>query len=33
MFASASGEAVTVGEVGLGLRKLYGTLPAGLVIR
>jgi NAD(P)-dependent dehydrogenase (short-subunit alcohol dehydrogenase family) len=30
---SASGQAVEVGELGVGLRKLYGTLPAGLVIR
>jgi NAD(P)-dependent dehydrogenase (short-subunit alcohol dehydrogenase family) len=33
MFESGSGQAVEVGEIGMGLRKLYGTLPAGLVIR
>lgn len=33
MFESASGQAVEVGEVGVGLRKLYGALPGGLVIR
>jgi NAD(P)-dependent dehydrogenase (short-subunit alcohol dehydrogenase family) len=29
-FTSASGEAVTVEELGMGLRKLYGVAPAGL---
>jgi NAD(P)-dependent dehydrogenase (short-subunit alcohol dehydrogenase family) len=33
MFESASHEAIEVGEVGMGLRKLYGTLPPGLVIK
>ncbi len=33
MFESAGHEAIEVGEVGMGLRKLYGTLPAGLVIK
>jgi NAD(P)-dependent dehydrogenase (short-subunit alcohol dehydrogenase family) len=32
-FESAGGQAVEIGEIGPGLRKLYGTLPAGLVIR
>jgi hypothetical protein len=29
-YRAASGEALTVDELGLGLRKLFGTAPTGL---
>ncbi len=31
-YASKTGEALTVGELGVGIRKLFGAFPAGLVI-
>ncbi len=33
MFESSGGQAVEVAEMDLGMRKLYRTLPGGLVIR
>jgi hypothetical protein len=32
-YPSRSGEALTVDELGVGMRKLFGTFPQGLVIR
>jgi len=32
-YESKSGEALTVEELDIGVRKLYGTFPAGLVIK
>lgn len=32
-YASRSGEALTVEELGVGVRKLYGAFPPGLVIK
>ena len=31
-YPSKSGEALTVDELGIGMRKLFGAYPAGLVI-
>lgn len=32
-YESRSGEAVTADELGVGMRRLFGTLPAGLVVK
>ncbi len=32
-YPSSSGEALAVDEIGLALRKMHGTFPAGLVIK
>ncbi len=32
-YQSKGGEALTVDELGVGMRKLYGAFPGGLVIK